>query len=132
MVEAEQPTVVFVKLLTVSSDMSELTDKGRSTTLDLGRRLRYLYVQQLGFLPETISLSNMVYLRSSPFPRALASLQQAFTGLYPAEKRDKFCPKPTIVTRGLVDETLMPNEDYCQRFIQLSKAFSRRTAERCE
>ena len=112
--------------------MAELTDRGRQTTLGLGRRLRHLYVRQLGFLPETVSDVDMVYLRSSPWPRTLDSLQQVFTGLYPPGKRESAFGRPAIVTRRLHEETLMPNEDYCQRFIQLAKAFSRRTADRCK
>ena len=112
--------------------MAELTDRGRQTTLNLGRRLRHLYRHQLGFLPETISDVNMVYLRSSPWPRTLDSLQQVFTGLYPPAKRDRTVARPMIVTRRLEEEILMPNEDHCERFIQLAKAFSKRTADRCE
>lgn len=112
--------------------MAELTDKGRQTTLSLGRRLRHLYVHQLGFLPEVVSDSNMIYLRSSPWPRALESLQQAFTGLYPADKRHRAFPRPIIVTRRLIDETLMPNEDHCERLVQLIKAFSKRAANKCK
>lgn len=122
-------TIVF----SYKSAMAELTDKGRQTTLSLGRRLRHLYVHQLGFLPDVLSDPDMIYLRSSPFPRALDSLQQAFTGLYPAEKRDRASfARPTIVTRRLIDETLMPNEVYCERFVQLIKAFSKRTANKCK
>ena len=112
--------------------MAELTDQGRLTTLNLGRHLRHLYVGQLGFLPETIDDVDMVYLRCSAWPRALNSLQQVFTGLYPPGKRDSAFGRPTIVTRRLQEETLMPNEDFCPRFIQLAKAFSRRTADRCK
>ena len=118
-------------LITISSNMAELTDKGRQTTLSLGRRLRHLYVHQLGFLPDVVSDRNVIYLRSSPWPRTLESLQQVFTGLYPANKRSPAFPRPTIVMRRLADETLMPNEDYCERFIELAKAFSKRTADRC-
>lgn len=112
--------------------MAEITDRGRETTLNLGRRLRHLYVHQLRFLPEKISDASMVYLRSSPWPRTLDSLQQVFSGLYPPGKTDQAFPRPTIVTRRLMDETLMPNEDYCERFVQLAKAFSKRTADRCK
>lgn len=115
-----------------SSNAAELTDRGRQTTLNLGRRLRHLYVHQSGFLPETIYDANMIYLRSSPWPRTLDSLLQVFTGLYPLGKRDRAFPKPTIVNRRPDEETLMPNENYCERFIQLAKAFSKRTAQRCE
>lgn len=130
--EMDSPCVSNVGLMIVFSAMAELTDKGRQSMLDLGSRLRHLYVHQLGFLPETISRSNTIYLRSSPFPRALHSLQQAFTGLYPPNKRDKALPPPTIVTRTLTEETLLPNEDYCQRFIQLIRAYSQRTAQTCK
>ena len=112
--------------------MAEITDKGRQTTLSLGRRLRHLYVHQLGFLPDVVSDPRMIYLRSSPWPRAMESLQQVFTGLYPAETRNRAFPRPTIVMRRLIDETLLPNEVYCERFIQLAKAFSKRTAIKCE
>lgn len=58
-------------------------------------------------------------------------------GLYPVEKRDGggdggASKRVTIVTRRLVDETLLPNEVYCERFGELIKAFSRRAAERCK
>ena len=112
--------------------MAELTDLGRQTTFSLGRRLRHLYVHQLGFLPEVIRDANMVYLRSSSYPRTLESLQQVYTGLYPPGKRDAAFGRPTIVTRRPDEETLMPNENYCERFIQLAKVSSKRTANRCE
>lgn len=118
--------------MTTYSDMAELTDKGRRTTFSLGQRLRHLYVHQLGFLPDTLNRAETIYLRSSPFPRALHSVQQAFAGLYPSNKRAKLLPRPAIVMRILREETLLPNEDNCQRFMQLTKAFSSRTAEKCK
>ena len=132
MVSVSNAAMISCRLIQASSNMAEITDRGRQTTLDLGRRLRHLYVHDLAFLPDTIRDTNMVYLRSSPWPRALDSLQQVFTGLYPPEKRDGAFHRPTIVTRRLDEETLMPNEDFCERFIQLAKAYSRRTADRCE
>ncbi len=119
-------------LIAISSNMAELTDKGRQTTLSLGRRLHHLYVHQLDFLPNLDSDPNMIYLRPSPWPRTLESLQQVFTGLYPTDKRNPAFPRPTIVMRRPVDKTLMPNEDHCERFIQSAKAFSKRTAHRCK
>lgn len=108
----------------------ELTDKGRQTTLDLGKRLRTLYVDQLKFMPSLIKDADMIYLRSSPMPRALESLQQTFAGLYPMSARTADFPPPTILTRTPADETLYPNESACRRFAQLSKAFAQRTADR--
>ncbi|OAL56263.1 phosphoglycerate mutase-like protein [Pyrenochaeta sp. DS3sAY3a] len=108
----------------------ELTDKGRETTLALGQRLRHLYVDQLNFMPKLIADSDMIYLRATPIPRALESVQQAFWGFYPPSARTADFPPPTIVTRAPADETLFPNDASCRRFAKLSRAFAQRSAER--
>ncbi|EHA50959.1 hypothetical protein MCOR02_008091 [Pyricularia oryzae] len=117
-------------------DMGMLTDEGRATTYALGQRLRRLYVEQLGFLPATAAGGvDDMYLRSTPIPRALESLQQAFSALYPPATRlpaadgSAFRP-PTIVTRTPGDETLYPNDAGCRRLAALSRAFAQRTADR--
>lgn len=106
-----------------------MTDKGRETTLALGERLRHLYVEQLRFLPSVLSDPSQLYLRATPFPRALESVQQAFLGLYPPAARTPDMPAPTIVTRAQGDETLFPNEGGCKRFGRLSHAFAQRAAD---
>ncbi|KJZ76071.1 hypothetical protein HIM_04527 [Hirsutella minnesotensis 3608] len=111
-------------------DMGMLTDRGRETTLQLGQRLRRLYVDQLGFLPAGIKDSNFMYLRATPIPRALESMQQAFLGLYPPHTRASDLPPPTILSRSPADETLFPNEGNCRRFAALSRAFAQRAADR--
>lgn len=108
----------------------ELTDRGRETTLALGRRLRHLYVDQLHFMPELIADADMIYLRATPIPRALQSLQQAFWGFYPPSARTADFPPPTIVQRQAADETLFPNDASCRRFAQLSRAFAQRAADK--
>lgn len=113
-----------------SSQPGELTDKGRETTLALGQRLRHLYVHQLRFMPRLISDSDMIYLRATPIPRALESVQQAFYGFYPPSARTADFPAPTIITRTPADETLFPNDGNCRRFAHLSRAFAQRAAER--
>lgn len=107
-----------------------LTDVGRLSTLALGERLRTLYVDQLNFLPSTISSADFIYLRATPVPRALESLQQSFAGLYPRHTRTGNFPPPTVLVRTLADETLLPNDSICRRFAILSRAFGQRTAER--
>ena len=109
----------------------ELTDRGRETTLALGERIRKLYVDQLGYLPATMDAQSAaeVYLRSTPIARALESVQQAFTGLYPPATRSAGSRRPTIVTRTMQDETLFPNEGACKRFGELAHAFAERTAK---
>lgn len=113
------------------SQPGELTDKGRESTLALGQRLRYLYVEQLGYMPKIIQDADMIYLRATLMSRALESVQQSFWGMYPSSARTASFPPPTIVTRTKADETLFPN-DSCRRFGQLSRAFAQRAADRCE
>jgi len=106
----------------------ELTDRGRETTYELGSRLRRLYVDQLQFMPKLIADADMIYLRATPLPRALESVQQTFWGMYPLTARTASFPPPTIVTRTPADETLFPNDGNCRRFAQLSRAFAQRAA----
>ncbi|KAK0630610.1 histidine phosphatase superfamily [Bombardia bombarda] len=115
-------------------DPGGLTDVGRQSTSKLGLRLRELYVDRLKFLPPTISDFSSLYLRSTPIPRALESMHQAFSALYPRSAREpdengRF-PVPTILTRAPGDETLYPNDGNCRRFAALSRAFAQRTADR--
>lgn len=109
----------------------ELTDRGRETTMALGQRIRHLYVNQLGFLPCSIDDASRAYvsLRATPIQRALESVQQTFTGLYPATSRASGMEPPFIVQRAMQDETLFPNEGGCKRFAELSHAFADRTAK---
>ncbi|PWY89987.1 phosphoglycerate mutase-like protein [Aspergillus heteromorphus CBS 117.55] len=111
-------------LLTANSQHGELTDKGRETTFALGQRLRHLYVDQLGFMPKIKSDTEDMYLRATPIPRALESLQQAFWGMYPASARTQDFPPPVIVARSVSEETLFPNEGNCRRFRQLARLFA--------
>lgn len=110
--------------------MGSLTDLGRQTTLSLGKRLRHLYVDQLRFLPPTIDNADSLYLRATPIPRALESMQQAFEGLYPSSARSPNFPPPTILSRTPGDETLFPNDGNCRRLAVLARAFAQRTADR--
>lgn len=115
-------------------DMGALTDTGRQSTFMLGLRLRDLYVDRLKFLPSTLSSTENLYLRTTPVPRSLESMQQAFSALYPPSVREPDesgrLPAPVIVTRAPGDETLFPNDGNCRRFAQLSRAFAQRAAER--
>ena len=86
-------------------------------------------------MPESIPDADMIYLRATPMPRALESVQQAFWGLYPPSARRHGdnaggFPPPTVITRAPADETLFPNEANCRRFSQLMKAFGVCAAQR--
>ena len=111
-------------------NLGELTDQGRATTLALGERLRTLYVDQLHFMPTIISNADMIYLRATPMPRALESVQQSFWGMYPLTARTASFAPPLILVRTPQEETLYPNQANCRRFSQLMRAFGTRTASR--
>lgn len=81
-------------------------------------------------MPSLIANADLIYLRATPLPRALESVQQTFWGMYPLSSRTAAFPSPTIVTRTPADETLFPNDGNCRRFAQLSRAFAQRTADR--
>ncbi|GES62250.1 histidine acid phosphatase [Aspergillus terreus] len=94
------------------------------------QRLRHLYVDQLGFMPKIKSDTEDMYLRATPIPRALESLQQTFWGMYPPSARTQDFPPPVIVGRSVSEETLFPNEGNCRRFRQLARLFADRAAQR--
>ncbi|KAL8964966.1 MAG: hypothetical protein Q9197_006731, partial [Variospora fuerteventurae] len=81
-------------------------------------------------MPKIISDADMIYLRATPMPRALDSVQQTFVGMYPSSARTSSFPPPAIITRASADEILFPNELNCKRFSQLARAFAQRTADR--
>jgi acid phosphatase len=81
-------------------------------------------------MPKLIADSDMIYLRATPIPRALESVQQAFHGFYPKDARTADFPPPTILTRSPADEVLYPNDSICRRFAQLSRAYAQRAADR--
>lgn len=62
-----------------------------------------------------------MYIRASPITRATESTQQMFVGMYPGPKRE--WQRPVLVTRGLMDESLYPNDSACPRFRELVKRY---------
>ncbi|KAL2271804.1 hypothetical protein VTJ83DRAFT_1175 [Remersonia thermophila] len=118
-------------------DHGSLTDQGRRSTYELGQRLRHLYVDRLRFLPPALTPADAeasLYLRATPVPRALESLQQAFAALYPPSARvpgpDGRFPAPVILSRTPDNETLYPNDGNCRRLAALARAFAQRAADR--
>jgi acid phosphatase len=60
---------------------TELTNRGRQTTLALGQRIRKLYVDQLKFLPKTLDDEDTVYIRYALYPRKLNLGRRIHVGL---------------------------------------------------
>ncbi|MCJ1474651.1 hypothetical protein MMC13_003311 [Lambiella insularis] len=110
------------------SQPGELTDQGYASTLALGRTLRSRYVDQLHFLHPRLLSASTLHLRSSAYQRTFASLRQVLLGLYPPSTRGLPSSALQVTMRALEAETLLPNEDFCPRFIQLMRAMKRRTA----
>ncbi|KAH8152453.1 uncharacterized protein LAJ45_03293 [Morchella importuna] len=108
----------------------ELTDLGRQTTLALGQRARNLYINQLGFLPPSPGPQSSHYLRATPVPRALESLQQVYTGLYPTSTQGPTPEIPIIYQRTFSQENLFPNEANCRRFLMLTREFASLAAQK--
>lgn len=100
--------------------------------VQLGRELRKQYITDLCLLPGVLSRPSTVYFRSSPFQRALESLQHVVMGMFPPESRTQDFGPVSIVQRGEKDETLLPNENFCARFIQICKLYTEQTSARCE
>lgn len=108
--------------------LGELTDKGRATTVHLGERLRDLYINRLGFAHD-IQSPREIYLRSSPMPRALESLQQVYSGLFPSGSLPSALDGPVdIRQRNFTEENLFPNEGMCPKLRKLSEEYADKAA----
>ncbi|KAG7091868.1 hypothetical protein E1B28_008269 [Marasmius oreades] len=107
--------------------LGELTDLGRKSTLNYGTSLRKLYIDKLGFLPDTLEDSRQVYFRTTNMPRTTESLQQIVSGLYPSSKcnRDGM---PSILVRNGRDENLIGNTSNCKRLEVLLVGFAQAAA----
>ncbi|SNX83040.1 related to acid phosphatase ACP2 precursor [Melanopsichium pennsylvanicum] len=112
--------------------LGELTDLGRLSTLRFGRELRGLYVDRLGFLPQSLTSNDhdSLYFRSTNMSRTIESLEQVIRGLQPATAQHgsqcQFIPK--VLVRNGTDENLLPNTFGCSRLAALDKAFADATA----
>ncbi|KAK6207601.1 acid phosphatase [Colletotrichum tabaci] len=108
-------------------DKGELTDRGRASTMELGRQLRSLYIDRLNFMPRTLDIGT-VYLRSTQYQRTFVSLQNLFRGLYPPEFVGGRQDDVVVAVADPRHETLLPPEDYDERFAALLGEFTRRAA----
>ncbi|KAF9523260.1 phosphoglycerate mutase-like protein [Crepidotus variabilis] len=123
LVERQDGTVVEGECL-----LGELTDLGRQTTYHFGQNLRRLYVERLGFMPDTLSHKNTVYFRSTNMPRTMESLQQVIHGLYPNHKCQPEALAPLLIRNGK-DENLIGNTYACKRLEMLQIGFAKAAAE---
>lgn len=97
-------------------NLGELTDQGRISTWQLGTRLRRLYVDQLKFMPSMIEDADMIYLRATPIPRALESLQQAFWGMVSKSWSYQALGSNTRLNQPICDVDLINAEKLSQNY----------------
>ncbi|TEA19736.1 putative acid phosphatase [Colletotrichum sidae] len=109
-------------------DKGELTDVGRASATELGRRLRKLYVEELKFMPVSLNSREMIHLRSTQYQRTFVSLQHVFSGLYPDDFVDRRGGAVLAAVADPRDESLFPPEDHDARFAALLQDFSRKAA----
>ncbi|KAK7436892.1 hypothetical protein VKT23_018912 [Stygiomarasmius scandens] len=107
--------------------LGELTDVGRTSTYNYGKSLRQLYVEKLGFLPDTLRKSDEVYFRTTNIPRTTESLQQIIHGLYPTTKCHVDAVPPLFI-RNAKDENLFGNASSCKRLEILLIGFAQAAA----
>ncbi|KAF9447139.1 phosphoglycerate mutase-like protein [Macrolepiota fuliginosa MF-IS2] len=108
--------------------LGELTDIGRQSTYNYGVALRKLYVDRLGFIPDTLKDVHNVYFRSTNMPRTVESLQQIMYGLYPNGKCLEHAYPPLLIRNGR-DENLIGNTYSCKRLEILQISFAKAAAE---
>ncbi|OCB89129.1 phosphoglycerate mutase-like protein [Sanghuangporus baumii] len=124
--------------------LGDLTDLGRRSTHNFGRALRKLYVEKLGFLPDTLSDVSEGYfrwvdfptsvpsgakhpVRSTNMPRTIESLHQVIHGLYPRSKLAHGLV-PQIRVRNGIEDDIIPNSYSCPRLEQLLINFAKAAA----
>ncbi|KAL5514341.1 hypothetical protein ACEPAG_2429 [Sanghuangporus baumii] len=107
--------------------LGDLTDLGRRSTHNFGRALRKLYVEKLGFLPDTLSDVSEGYFRSTNMPRTIESLHQVIHGLYPRSKLAHGLV-PQIRVRNGIEDNIIPNSYSCPRLEQLLISFAKAAA----
>jgi acid phosphatase len=71
----------------------------------------------------------MLYIRTTEVPRVVESVQQILHGLFPSGTNPAAVPWD-IAMRSRAEETLLPDTKSCARLAELTKAFSRKTAEK--
>ncbi|OIR58355.1 MAG: histidine acid phosphatase [Amphiamblys sp. WSBS2006] len=101
----------------------QLTDIGYTFMGSLGKRLRELYVEKLGFLPEKYN-PELVHFRSTQYVRALESVHALANSLYPNPET-----RHIIQTRARKYETLQPSPE-CARYMELNNAHIERETEK--
>lgn len=95
------------------SMLGELTDLGRASSHLIGTRLRNLYTEKLGFLPDRLNPGDdaMIYFRSTNMSRTIQSLEGVVRGLLPqTQESTSNAFSPTLLVRYVCDIVKRSNE----------------------
>lgn len=98
--------------------LGQLTSKGVSQLIDLGRWVRQRYINQLGWLsPSYDNKNSKLYYISSNFARTIYSADSLLMGLYPLNTRSQHCQSDGSVPLHVdIGKTfLYANERICKR-----------------
>ncbi|PVU90553.1 hypothetical protein BB559_004568 [Furculomyces boomerangus] len=95
----------------------QLSDVGWSSMRGVGNYLRELYVDRLGYLPSSREdiKPDSLYIRTTDYSRALESVHQVISGLYPVTKDEiervgeDNIKKIPVFTRTVKDENMFLN-----------------------
>jgi len=114
--------------------LGELTDQGRLSLLQLGMRMRELYVDQLGLVPPVLRASDapMLYFRCTNVNRTLQSLEQLVTGFTEGSDVAPRAPDafvPRIFVRNAPEENMAPQPQSCPRLATLMQRFEKEAAQ---
>ncbi|OAQ28847.1 phosphoglycerate mutase-like protein [Linnemannia elongata AG-77] len=103
----------------------QLTPKGAEQQERMGRDLRRIYVDKLGFLPEVFD-QDKFFVRSTDIWRTRQSATSLMTGLYPTNSSNSPSPTLRLTTLPIELDYLFFNEqDQCPRIRQLKSHIAR-------
>ncbi|STX52358.1 major acid phosphatase Map (histidine-acid phosphatase) [Legionella busanensis] len=83
--------------------LGELTKTGINQEIQLGKKLRQKYVDQLHLLPDQYNPAS-IYIRSTHIKRAIMSADSCLFGLYPSNKR-------TLLNQKITPEIIPASQD---------------------
>lgn len=93
----------------------QLTQRGAEQHYNIGKRMREIYVEKLGFLPRKLNVSQ-VYARSTDVWRTKVSAMFDLAGMFPAEAREEGAAIPFEVYPYDLD-TGYPNSKACPKMM---------------
>ncbi|OMJ19978.1 putative acid phosphatase [Smittium culicis] len=108
----------------------QLSDVGWNTMRKTGEYIRNLYIDRLGFLPKSADElnNNDLLLRTTDYSRALESIHQVISGLYPIKDSSPNKHKFNVLIRTIQNETLFLNfqcKNLKEQLVKMHKTVSK-------